>query len=460
MSRKNPHNTARFAIALAGLGLAVALAPVGTTKASAATFMSAPAAKTAPGQPKFGDRGPGVAALQSAIMKNGFTLKGGADGVFDERTRKVLRTFQRVVGLKVTGVVDSPTVAVLKLDAVAATSTTSSSTSTTSTTVATPSFPLTVETLPTRGAKGDNVVIVQKALAAAGVVVRGGVDGTFGSGTAATIAAFQGAKGVKVTGTLDPSTARLLGLIAPESKQVSTSAAATKATKASPARLDPSSLPSRGDRGRVVRIVQRALVGAGVTVKGGVDGVFGGATTVALRAYQTSKGLPVTGRLDIRTAASLELVEAPAVRLSVFPVQGHCGYTNTWHAPRSEGRQHLGVDIIAKEGNLVYAVADGTITKIYTADKYARAGNGVRLTTADGTYFFYGHFSRIADGIGLGVPVRAGQVIGYIGKTGDTNTPHLHFEVHPGGGDAIDPTPIVEAVDACDVTAPLPVPGA
>jgi len=50
--------------------------------------------------------------------------------------------------------------------------------------------------------------------------------------------------------------------------------------------------------------------------------------------------------------------------------------------------------------------------------------------------------------------------VGYVGKTGDTNTPHLHIEVHPLGGEAIDPTPVMAAVDACSVTAPLAAPAA
>jgi murein DD-endopeptidase MepM/ murein hydrolase activator NlpD len=204
--------------------------------------------------------------------------------------------------------------------------------------------------------------------------------------------------------------------------------------------------------------VQQALVNAGITVKGGVDGVFGAATTVALRTYQATNGLAVTGRADYATALKLGLVEAPAVSIAVFPVQGACNFEDTWHAPRGGGRLHLGVDIIAPEGKLIYAVADGTITKVYSTATDRLAGNGVRLTTADGTYFFYGHFQRIADGIGVGTPVKAGQVIGYNGKSGATNTPHLHFEVHPRGGEAINPYPIVKAVDACHVTAPLPVP--
>jgi murein DD-endopeptidase MepM/ murein hydrolase activator NlpD len=139
-------------------------------------------------------------------------------------------------------------------------------------------------------------------------------------------------------------------------------------------------------------------------------------------------------------------------------MQGTCNFEDTWHAPRGGGRLHLGVDIIAPEGRLIYAVTDGTITKTYSSATDKLAGNGVRLTMPDGTYFFYGHFQRIADGITVGSKVKAGQVIGYNGKSGATNTPHLHFEVHPRGGEAINPYPIVKAVDACNVTAPLPVP--
>ena len=83
-------------------------------------------------------------------------------------------------------------------------------------------------------------------------------------------------------------------------------------------------------------------------------------------------------------------------------------------------------------------------------------GNGFRLTTADGTYFFYGHLRNLADGITVGTKVKAGQVIGFVGHTGDTNTPHLHFEVHPRGGDAVNPYLMVKSIDACNVKEPRP----
>jgi len=423
--------------------------------AQAATVSAAPTAKTAPGQPKFGDKGAHVAAVQAAIIRNGFTLKGGVTGVFDKNTLRALKNFQKVVGLRASGVVDAPTAKVLKVSADATTTTIAPVTTTVAPTTTLPAvvYPLTVDTLPVRGAKGASVLAVQKALVIAGISVKGGVDGMFGSGTTSSLAAFQGAKGLPATGLLDASTASALGLVAPVVAPAPAVSAATANTSAIVGKL-----PTRGDRGDKVRVLQKALIASNIEVKGGADGIFGGATTVALQKYQTANGLQVTGTLTTPTAIKLGLVAAPAISISVFPVQGLCSYENTWHAPRGTNRLHLGVDIIAKEGNLLYAVEDGTITKMYSTATDKLAGNGVRLTRADGTYFFYGHMQRVADGIGIGVKVKAGQVLGYLGKTGGTTTPHLHLEVHPFGGEAIDPTPIVAAVDACSVTTPLPVP--
>lgn len=463
MSHNHTHFVNRIIVATAVVAMGLVMAPTGAHASTGVVDASSATAKTAPGQPAFGDKGPHVVAVQTAIMRNGFTLTGGATGVFNKATKRALTSFQKVVGLKATGVVDTATAKVLKV-AAASTTTVQATTTTvaaTTTTVAAPTttspvivYPLTTSTLPVRGAKGDAVVAVQKALKAAGLDVKGGIDGAFGSGTTSTISSFQTSKGLTVTGVLDIPTAVALALIAPVAAPAAVSVASTSSL------LNPSSLPVRGNRGDSVRTLQNALIKAGIEVKGGADGVFGGATYVALQKYQTANGLSVTGTLTTQTAVKLSLVAAPAVSISVFPVQGLCSYENTWHAPRGIERLHLGVDILAKEGNLLYAVADGTITKVYTVGTDKLAGNGVRLTMADGTYFFYGHMQKIADGISVGTKVKAGQVVGYNGKTGATNTPHLHIEVHPLGGAAIDPTPIMAAVDACSVTAPLPVPAA
>jgi murein DD-endopeptidase MepM/ murein hydrolase activator NlpD len=159
-------------------------------------------------------------------------------------------------------------------------------------------------------------------------------------------------------------------------------------------------------------------------------------------------------------AAPPALVAAPGdVKLDVFPAQGPCSFTDTYGAPRSGGRVHEGVDIIGKAGQWLYAVKDGTLTKKYLDSPGSLGGNGWRLTIADGTYFFYAHMSAFAPGLSVGSAVKAGQIIGQVGMTGDAPIPHLHFEVHPGGGASVNPTPYVKAVDGCKTSAVPPQPG-
>ncbi len=459
----------RTAIHLTGALMAAVLAfgAMTSTAAHAATAGSTSQATvskiTAPGQPKFGDQGPTVVALQSAILANGFSLKGGATGKFNTVTRRALRTFQKVVGLRVTGVVDEATVAVLKLAIAPATTTTVAPATTTTVAPATTTTvtPTTVflKVIPKRGGKGKSVLTVQTALVTAGVTVRGGTDGVFGSSTAEAISFFQKSKGLAVTSTLTPDTVSALGLSVTTTTTVAPATTTTiaPATTATPVLLSIESLPKRGDKNDATRVIQTVLVAAGIEIKGGIDGVFGIATTIAVQKFQTAQNLSVTGRVDYATALKLNIVSPPVVLLDVFPVQGLCAFVDTWHAPRGSDRQHLGVDIIAPQGQLLYAAADGVIGKVTQDGPGKISGNALRLVKADGTYFFYAHMKSFAAGIVEGSVVKAGQVIGLVGMTG-TGSPHLHFEVHPGGGEAVNPYPVVKAVDACSVTAPRVVP--
>ncbi len=153
------------------------------------------------------------------------------------------------------------------------------------------------------------------------------------------------------------------------------------------------------------------------------------------------------------TPAPPAVPAAPApVAIAAFPVQGLCSFADTYGAPRAGARMHEGVDIIAKAGQWIYAVSDGTLTKQYLDAPGSLSGNGWRLTAAGGTYFFYAHLSAFAPGLSVGSGVKAGQIIGQVGMTGNAPIPHLHFEVHPGGGAAVNPTPVVKAVDACKIT--------
>ncbi len=204
--------------------------------------------------------------------------------------------------------------------------------------------------------------------------------------------------------------------------------------------------------------LQRALLRAGISFTGGADGIFGSATAGAVMKFQRARGLRVTGKVDQATAAALALQTAPTpapapavnVTLQAKPLaKGPCWYGDTWQAARGSGRVHLGVDIGAPEGTPLLAVASGRISQVYRDRPGSLSGNGLKIRTADGTYFFYAHLASIAPGIDVGVPVSAGQTIGTIGSTGNAAITHLHFEVHPRGGAAVNPFPYVRAIGAC-----------
>lgn len=148
----------------------------------------------------------------------------------------------------------------------------------------------------------------------------------------------------------------------------------------------------------------------------------------------------------------------PAATISAFPVQGPCWFIDTWQAPRGGGRLHEGVDVMAKAGQYVYAVSDGRLSKQTVDRPGSLSGNAWWLTADDGTYFFYAHLSAFAPDLKVGSRVVAGQIIGYVGRTGNASGAHLHFEVHPRGGAAVNPTPIVRAVDGCKNSTPPPQP--
>lgn len=139
--------------------------------------------------------------------------------------------------------------------------------------------------------------------------------------------------------------------------------------------------------------------------------------------------------------------DLPGVLLDAAPVRGACKFANSWQATRDGGRLHVGVDLISPSGTPVIAVASGTLTRQSTDG--VRSGNAWWLTTSSGTYFFYAHLSSFAKGLSVGSNVKAGDVIGYVGSTGNAVSPHLHFEIHPGGGGAINPYSSIWMVGGC-----------
>jgi len=392
--------------------------------------------------PLFGESGPAVVRLQQAIAARGFTVKGGITGSFTSSTKSALRSLQKVAGFKATGKLDERTAKFLGLvdvaqAPVAVAATPVAAVANKNVVVASSS------SLPKAGDRSQAVRTIQEVLIRDAIGLVGGADGIFGNATSAAIAEYQKRRGLSITGVMDDATqaAMIPAPVAP---------VATVATVAT-STITIDSLPVRGQTSEAVRQLQNVLITNGTEVKGGADGVFGVATAIAIGNFQAARGLNQSNALDVNTAVALGLIPSLESQgfpsLDAFPMIGKCSFVDSWHAPRPGGRLHEGVDIIGARGLPLVAVKDGVITKLVT--NQTLSGNAIRLTIADGTYFYYAHLDAFAEGITVGTAVTAGQVIGYNGSTGST-TPHLHFEVHPGGGAAVNPYPFVKAVDACN----------
>ncbi len=156
-------------------------------------------------------------------------------------------------------------------------------------------------------------------------------------------------------------------------------------------------------------------------------------------------------------------VTAPAKRLRrvgglMFPMgpAPRCDILDNFGDARSGGRSHEGIDILATLGQEVYAVADGVLVNQADASASLSGNAWGLIADTDGTYYLFAHLSRFADGLSLRDRVRRGQVIGYVGDTGNPGPGnyHLHFEVHPGGqrAAAVDPLPLLEVPFSCSIT--------
>jgi peptidoglycan hydrolase-like protein with peptidoglycan-binding domain len=376
-----------------------------------------------------GARGQVVKEVQQALIDAGMTVRGGADGVFGNATKAAVSQYQESNGLDVSGEIYEATAIKLGLVTPAVTPV-----------AANPYVGLSL------GSQGPLVKDLQTALMGTGLVVRGGADGSFGNATKSALISFQSVNAIPQAGAVTETGARILNL-------------GTPATEPSAFASTPDGYPMKGESSDRVRVFQQHLIDSGIKLVGGADGSFGNATMAAITVFQLTNGLTLTGTVTQEVADRLGLADADtstaaSVKLERFPIQGQCYYGNTWHAPRGNGRLHEGVDVIAGEGNLLYAVVDGTITKQYWDQPGALAGNGLRVAQSDGTYFTYLHMSGFAPGIEVGAKVKAGDVVGFVGNTGSSATPHLHFEIHPSGGAAVNPYPYLKAIDDCGNTTP------
>jgi murein DD-endopeptidase MepM/ murein hydrolase activator NlpD len=132
----------------------------------------------------------------------------------------------------------------------------------------------------------------------------------------------------------------------------------------------------------------------------------------------------------------------------IVPVRGvrPDALADTWGAARAQGRTHQGNDIMAPMGAPVLAARDGRIARFFDSE---RGGITIyQFDLAENYVFYYAHLSARASGLAEGDTVRQGQVIGYVGSTGNATTPHLHFEIQRLGpekkwhrAEAVNPYP-------------------
>ncbi|HJW59242.1 MAG TPA: M23 family metallopeptidase [Actinomycetota bacterium] len=118
-------------------------------------------------------------------------------------------------------------------------------------------------------------------------------------------------------------------------------------------------------------------------------------------------------------------------------------YVDSWGAARSGGRSHQGTDVMAPHGARVFAFVSGVVSRESTS---TNGGIQLYLQGDNGVEYFYAHLSGYA--VSTGTRVRAGQLIAYNGQTGNARytAPHVHFEVHPGGGSPVNPYPHLKPV--------------
>ena len=230
------------------------------------TRTGAPAPAAAWTYLRYGMGGTAVAELQRLLIAAGVRLPDGVTGVFSINTVYAVQTFQRSNGIHANGIVDEATAQALG------------------------AYSGSWTDLRT-GATGSRVARVQRTLIDRGIYLSGGATGSFTIGTFYAVQTFQRRQGLTVTGVVDATTARALGLIVAQDASSVWTALST------------------GSTGPNVARAQLALLDAGVVVRGGADGVFSVWTMYAVQTFQRSVGMSPTGVIDVETAQRLGLFD-------------------------------------------------------------------------------------------------------------------------------------------------------
>jgi murein DD-endopeptidase MepM/ murein hydrolase activator NlpD len=118
--------------------------------------------------------------------------------------------------------------------------------------------------------------------------------------------------------------------------------------------------------------------------------------------------------------------------LRTCPVAGPHTFGDTWGEWRPGGRPHKGTDMVAAHGTPLVAAEDGSLTQV---GRHWAGGVGLYLVgDATGDVYYYAHLADVAPGIETGAVVRRGELLGWVGQTGNADVPHLHLGWMPGAG--------------------------
>ena len=137
--------------------------------------------------------------------------------------------------------------------------------------------------------------------------------------------------------------------------------------------------------------------------------------------------------------------ETLALGMGRFPVAGLATWNDDWLDYRAGPpvHAHQGTDVFSAFDTPVRSPVEGTVR----FEDAGLGGKGAFVTAPDGTYYYMAHLNSFHPDLRSGAAVKEGQVIGYNGDSGNAKggAPHVHFEVHPGGGAAVNPKPFLDS---------------
>jgi len=178
-------------------------------------------------------------------------------------------------------------------------------------------------------------------------------------------------------------------------------------------------------------------------------------TTTAPAPTTTTQAATTTTQVTTTTQAVTTTTQPPttttttappaATSARTCPINAATSFSNTWGAPRSGGRTHKGVDIMAARNAPVVAIESGTVTRTSNS---TLGGLSIYLTGNSGSRYYYAHLDYIEGGIRGGTSVSVGQLLGGNGTTGNASAwvPHVHFQYAPPGSGWVNPYSLVKGL--------------